>query len=974
MSNLIIENNEIIIEVGQQGQPGVGLPSGGSTGQKLTKASDANYDTYWSDENAAKWGSITGNILDQTDLQTQFGTKQDLIVAGNVGEYYRWDKTFAPLNTAAVPESGNLYFTTPRVQAYIDTIAGIALGLATLDVTGKVPISQIPASIIGGVNYQGSWNALTNSPALASSVGTKGYYYVVSVAGTTNLNGITDWNLGDWAIFNGSIWEKIDNTDAVISVNGLIGAVVLTVANTGSALAWSAGQLQLPTATSSITGLLSNADWTTFNNKQAALGYTAANAALTLTAGAGLSGGGDLTANRSFAIDFASANTWSSVTKFSASIMIGGVTGINTTNIPNPIVQSLTGNGTANYLAARFSADNGNAKIFFAKSRNATFGGNTVVQTDDPLGTIEFWGADGTDYRRGAQILATVTDPTPSATAMGSSLRIFTTPAGSTTILERANFLSNGNVLIGGTSNVGGKLQITSTTEQFRLLYDSTNYNSFTVSSSGALTIASTGTNGGITLTPSGTGSVNTTAKLIIGNTTGTARLEVSGAISNTAWTTNGIQFAIVAASLTDSSSSGTVATQAVNAFGIPTLLASSATTYTNSANVYIAGAPVSSTNVTQTNAYALYVASGNTLLSGNLSSLGNIVVGNASALTLNSIAAKSQVLGTDSTAAANIVRYSNDATGGVLQIGKSRATTIGGSATVQTSDLYGIISWIGDNGTTFSEAARIQVDAGNTVTAPETPGQFRFFLTADGATTGTERMRLDSAGRLMLKDGAGSQSVGSVSARLQLGTTDSSGTAAIQRFSADANGNDIVFSKSRNGSLNSHTIVQSGDTLGGVTFYGSNGTTYDAAARIYSTVDGTPGASADMPGNLIFQTTPNGTATLATVLTLANNGDATHAGNVKLSVAGNALYVKQGTGGMFGRATLVSGTIAVTITGLTTNDVGFAVVITPGGTTGVSYKSVCSTDTLTITAVDVAGGTVVTDTSILGYLIVRPA
>jgi len=106
--------------------------------------------------------------------------------------------------------------------------AGVANGVATLDSGGTVPLSQIPASIQGGVSYQGAWNASTNTPTLTSSVGTKGYYYVVSVAGNTNLNGITDWVVGDWAIFNGSIWQKIDNTDAVTSVNGYTGTVVLT--------------------------------------------------------------------------------------------------------------------------------------------------------------------------------------------------------------------------------------------------------------------------------------------------------------------------------------------------------------------------------------------------------------------------------------------------------------------------------------------------------------------------------------------------------------------------------------------------------------------------------------------------------------------------------------------------------------------------------------------------------------------------
>ena len=107
--------------------------------------------------------------------------------------------------------------------------AGVPNGVATLDSDGKVPVSQIPQ--LGDLNYQGTWNASTNTPTLVSSTGTKGYYYVVNVAGTTNLNGITDWQIGDWAVFNGTAWQKIDNTDLVTSVNGYTGAVVLTAAD-----------------------------------------------------------------------------------------------------------------------------------------------------------------------------------------------------------------------------------------------------------------------------------------------------------------------------------------------------------------------------------------------------------------------------------------------------------------------------------------------------------------------------------------------------------------------------------------------------------------------------------------------------------------------------------------------------------------------------------------------------------------------
>ena len=87
----------------------------------------------------------------------------------------------------------------------------------------------------GAVKYKGTWDASTNTPTLVSSVGNQGDYYVVSVSGNTNLNGITDWVAGDWAIFNGTVWEKVDNSESVISVNGQTGVVVLTPGDIGAA-------------------------------------------------------------------------------------------------------------------------------------------------------------------------------------------------------------------------------------------------------------------------------------------------------------------------------------------------------------------------------------------------------------------------------------------------------------------------------------------------------------------------------------------------------------------------------------------------------------------------------------------------------------------------------------------------------------------------------------------------------------------
>ncbi len=70
---------------------------------------------------------------------------------------------------------------------------------------------------ISGLTFKGAWNANTNVPFLQSGVGAAGDYYIVSVAGNTNLDGVIGWQIGDWAIFEGATnqWQKIDNHDIV---------------------------------------------------------------------------------------------------------------------------------------------------------------------------------------------------------------------------------------------------------------------------------------------------------------------------------------------------------------------------------------------------------------------------------------------------------------------------------------------------------------------------------------------------------------------------------------------------------------------------------------------------------------------------------------------------------------------------------------------------------------------------------------
>ncbi len=195
----------------------------------------------------------------------------------------------------SVPITLNNASVINKVLTGLNVTGGNVLATdSILTAFGKVQ-NQING-LVGGVQYQGTWDAATNTPTLTSSVGTQGYYYIVSVDGNTNLNGITDWKVGDWAIFSGGVWQKVDNTDSVTSVNGFTGAVSLTTdnipegttnlyfLNSRARAAVSAtspllynnttGVFSIQQASGIQNGFLSSTDWTTFNSKQDYLGGT----------------------------------------------------------------------------------------------------------------------------------------------------------------------------------------------------------------------------------------------------------------------------------------------------------------------------------------------------------------------------------------------------------------------------------------------------------------------------------------------------------------------------------------------------------------------------------------------------------------------------------------------------------------------------------------------------------------------------
>ena len=140
-------------------------------------------------------------------------------------------------------------------------------------------------------------------------------------------------------------------------------------------------------------------------------------------------------------------------------------------------------------------------------------------------------------------------------------------------------------------------------------------------------------------------------------------------------------------------------------------------------------------------------------------------------------------------------------------------------------------------------------------------------FFTQPTGGNYTERVRIDSSGNTLIGITDASQST-------QGGTLQVKTAACIRRFVASVGSGAIRFEKTRSGT-DSHTVVQDGDKLGELQFYGSDGDSYEIAGMISMQVDGSPGSS-DMPGRLMFFTSADGTANNTERMRIDSSGNVT--------------------------------------------------------------------------------------------------
>ena len=160
-----------------------------------------------------------------------------------------------------------------------------AISAASLDGNGKVPVSELPNSIM---QYQGTYDATANSPSLVNGTGDVGDVYRVSVAGSRNFGaGAISLEVGDYVIYNNSgVWEKSDTTDAVSTVAGRTGDVTLTKTDVGLGNVDNTSDATKDAASTTLTNkTLSNPTVNGYTEGVTALGTVTSSATISLASG-----------------------------------------------------------------------------------------------------------------------------------------------------------------------------------------------------------------------------------------------------------------------------------------------------------------------------------------------------------------------------------------------------------------------------------------------------------------------------------------------------------------------------------------------------------------------------------------------------------------------------------------------------------------------------------------------------------------
>jgi len=468
----------------------------------------------WQTASGGTWGSITGTLSNQTDLNAALNGKQaslgftpensankvtSISGASTDAQYPSAKLVYDQLalkasSASAVPYSG----ASGNVDLGTHGLTTAALRITTGASNGYVLKSDATGNAswqAASSSYKGMWNANTNTPVLTDGVGTNGDYYVVSVAGTFNSRTFTQ---GGQAVYNGTtnIWEPISAVETDPIVKAITGIVKSDGTNITAAVAG-----DFPTLNQNTTGTASNVTGTVAI-ANGGTGATTAGAALTnlgAASSAHTHAFASLTAKPTTVLGYGITDAMSNPMTAAGDIVIGGASGAPTklAATTNGFVLTLSG-GLPTWAAANVSGvvvgANGGTGVANT-GKTITLGGNFV-------------------------------------TSGASSLTLTTTAATNVTLPTSGTLMTNpmsavGDIIIGGAS--GAPTKLTSGTTDYVLTSNGVGVApSWKVAPGGSMP---TGTVGGNTLRYNGSAWVESTALTNDAtNVATTGKLTVGGA------------------------------------------------------------------------------------------------------------------------------------------------------------------------------------------------------------------------------------------------------------------------------------------------------------------------------------------------------------------------------------------------------------------------------------------------------------
>ena len=173
---------------------------------------------------------------------------------------------------------------------------------------------------------------------------------------------------------------------------------------------------------------------------------------------------------------------------------------------------------------------------------------------------------------------------------------------------------------------------------------------------------------------------------------------------------------------------------------------------------------------------------------------------------------------------------------------------------------------------TTSGNAVISTTDNSNAALRITQLGTGNALLVEDDTNPDSSPFVIDASGKVLV-GGTTNQTLLSADNYVQVQQTDAGYAYTAARYTANLNGPVILLGKSRGASAGVNTVVVSGDSLGALSFAGTDGANFIAAASVSAAVDGTPGTN-DMPGRLVFSTTADGASSPTARMTIDSIGD----------------------------------------------------------------------------------------------------